>query len=418
MKHALTMNGDRQRVESGERKGGRNAVQLRGTANIVTIAWRHWIGLVFDSVIVVLAPILAVGLIGCNGELRITDPDQDLRQLPVIDQVWQDQGGHVYISIGNTYSSDANVILERSDTGGFVRAHYRLLSSDTIQDTSFQRTVDQQLTYRFYILKSASRSEYSSPKGIAYEVPIVQFGDPTIESWVRGMLGKDTGCVCPWELAGFTLVTFQNSSIGSLTGMEYFTGLQSVDLLNNQVQDIAPLAGLNELQALQLGVNKIIDITPLESLSGLQVLDLHAQQNGEARLSNIGPLAELTQIWDLALNYNSIVNIDPLRKLTNMYWLNLSYNGIAELDALSDMHQLAILYASDNSLNDIDALAGLTSLHILQLDNNRISDISPLLENLGIGANDSIWLHGNELWDSIDTVSIDSLRARHVTVFW
>ena len=70
--------------------------------------------------------------------------------------------------------------------------------------------------------------------------------------------------------------------------------------------------------------NKISDIKPLASLTNLTVLDLDNNQ-----ISDIKPLASLTNLTLLVLRNNQISDIKPLQSLTRLTELRLSGNPIA-----------------------------------------------------------------------------------------
>ena len=55
-------------------------------------------------------------------------------------------------------------------------------------------------------------------------------------------------------------------------------GLERLDLGNNRIQDIAPLAGLTGLTSLDLASNQIADMTPTLELTRLTLLNLSGNQ--------------------------------------------------------------------------------------------------------------------------------------------
>ena len=70
-----------------------------------------------------------------------------------------------------------------------------------------------------------------------------------------------------------------------------------------------------------------------------------------------------------------------------------------------------------SALSDHSPLAGLNDLERLDLSNNAIRDIEPLLANSGLGASDTVYLHGNPLnAESIET-HIPALRDWGVSVY-
>ena len=163
-------------------------------------------------------------------------------------------------------------------------------------------------------------------------------------------------------------------------------------LRGNQISDISPLASLSNLTKLNLGGNEISDISPLASLTNLGALDLVNNQ-----ISEVSPLASLSNLASLNLRGNQISDISPLASLSNLTKLNLG----------------------GNQISDISPLASLPNLTELDLRENRISDLSPLVENLGLGGGDVVILQKNSLdlsEDSEDLENIRQLEARGVSV--
>ena len=160
----------------------------------------------------------------------------------------------------------------------------------------------------------------------------------------------------------------------NLTGINRATHLKKL-AFGGQISDITPLAGLTQLRSLALGSNQISDITPLAGLTQLSVLDLAWNQ-----ISDITPLAGLTQLSVLDLSSNLFISdITPLAGLTQLRTLYLANHfSISDITPLAGLTQLRILNLHNNEISDITPLAGLTQLRILNLHNNEISDITPL----------------------------------------
>ena len=95
-----------------------------------------------------------------------------------------------------------------------------------------------------------------------------------------------------------------------------------LSLSNNKITDLRPLAGLTELKVLDLGTNKITDVTPLAGLSNLEKLFLHRNQ-----ITDLAPLVGLTKLETLNLVLNQITDVTPLAGLSNLEKLDLSLQG-------------------------------------------------------------------------------------------
>ena len=169
------------------------------------------------------------------------------------------------------------------------------------------------------------------------------------------------------------------STICSISGLEYATNLESLDLSSNSITDITPLKNLKKLYYLNLSGNEITDITPLKNLKKLYYLDLSCNV-----ITDITALTNLTNLEVLELSENQIKDITPLENLINLRVLYLSLNYITDITALSNMTNLQWLYLERNQITDITALSNLTNLTLrpvinyIDLSNNRITDITPL----------------------------------------
>jgi len=89
-------------------------------------------------------------------------------------------------------------------------------------------------------------------------------------------------------------------------------------------------------------------------------------------LTNISPLARLTQLEDITLSHNNLTDVSAVEGLTQLRRLNLKDNQLTDgqLKHLAGLKQLVILDLYRNQFTDISALAGLTQLESLNLDNN------------------------------------------------
>ena len=139
----------------------------------------------------------------------------------------------------------------------------------------------------------------------------------------------------------------------SLIGLEAATNLQTLDLRDNVISDVAPLADLPNLQTLDLRDNVISDVAPLADLPNLQTLDLR-----DNVISDVAPLADLPNLQTLDLRDNVISDVAPLADLPNLQTLDLRDNVISDVAPLADLPKLRYLYLrgnpplSDASINE------------------------------------------------------------------
>ena len=101
---------------------------------------------------------------------------------------------------------------------------------------------------------------------------------------------------------------------------------------------------LSQLSELDLSNQNIVDLAPLASLTGLTLLNLGGNQ-----ITDISPLASLKNLKTLSLDNNQIVNVETLSTLVNLVLLELQYNKITDVASLSPLVKLTKLDLRGNS---------------------------------------------------------------------
>jgi len=133
----------------------------------------------------------------------------------------------------------------------------------------------------------------------------VYFADANLKAEVAAELGVSNPTAA--DMLGLSSLSAWGLSISDLTGLEYATNLEYLDLSSNLISDLTPLDGLTNLEELYLWDNQISDPAPLAALTNLTGLDL-----GSNQISNLTPLAGLTNLKWLYLSGNQISDIQPL----------------------------------------------------------------------------------------------------------
>ena len=134
--------------------------------------------------------------------------------------------------------------------------------------------------------------------------------------------------------------------IANLTGLEYATNLESLDLYYNVIVDVSPLKELTKLESLGLGYNVIVDVSPLKDLTNLEALAL--EHNA---IIDVSPLKELKNLTWLDLGHNAIVDVSPLKELTKLEEFFLGHNAIVDVSPLKELKNLKSLILSENPLS-------------------------------------------------------------------
>ena len=157
-------------------------------------------------------------------------------------------------------------------------------------------------------------------------------------------------------------------------------------LSQNEISDLQALVNvisgnIPKLGHLYIAENRFCDITPLTALKGqLKGLNLDGIQ-----ISNLGPLAEFTNLTELYLRRTGIRDLSPLSGLTSLTRLELSSNRISNLEPLRNLTNLTRIFMDRNQVTDLEPLSGLTSLtHVwacwnpFPLDPNPFESLSKL----------------------------------------
>lgn len=160
--------------------------------------------------------------------------------------------------------------------------------------------------------------------------------------------------------------------IEAMPNIKRLTALRELNLFTNSISDISPLAELSELEALYIDGNTIYDISVLDRLSKLKRLRLDIWTN------DLSPLERCNGLEELLLWYMEYVP-EWLIGFKNLKCLDLICSReITDISLISALTGLTSLNLRCNDISDISPLAGLSELTDLCLVGNRISDVTPL----------------------------------------
>ena len=272
------------------------------------------------------------------------------------------------------------------------------------------------------VLAALFNPEYSPPKSEPIR-PVGDFYIPDVN--LHAVIAEHLGKAADAEITAAEMLTLRhiiadNREIRDLTGLEFATQLERIELRHNMITDLSPLAGLTQLNNIKLRGNQITDVTPLAKLIRVDWLGL--EQN---RVTDLSSLSELTRLQGIGISGNPVVDVAPLAKLTSLEridawqtpiedfsplaalrvlrWIEYGNDkstttlpsltglkalrrleihgcGISNISALKELTQLRWLELVNNAITDLSPLENLTNLTHLNLDANLISDVSPLSE--------------------------------------
>ena len=100
------------------------------------------------------------------------------------------------------------------------------------------------------------------------------------------------------------------------------TALERLNLSDNQIADLWPLAGLmelNGLEVLRLDGNRVADVRALAQMARLANLGLAGNP-----ITDLWPLAGLGLLHRLDLSGSAVVDASALGRLENLHWVWLA----------------------------------------------------------------------------------------------
>ena len=166
--------------------------------------------------------------------------------------------------------------------------------------------------------------------------------DPVLRTAVRGEIGLLPDVPLTKErLQSAGYINVAGKGISDITGLEFATNLSELNLRDNPITDLRPLANLTTLERLYL--SDLFRNTP--------TLDLH-------------PLANLINLEELFLENNKVSDISPLARLKKLQILDLAHNDISDLRPLVGLTELRKLRITGNPIENLTPLSGLRLTHL------------------------------------------------------
>jgi internalin A len=176
------------------------------------------------------------------------------------------------------------------------------------------------------------------------------------------------------DVAKISQVVAKGAGIASLSGLEHCAALMLVDLEENQIEDLSPLADLKLLQSVNLAKNQIQSLEALAGLTAMQYLELSGN-----RIEDLTPLSKMDNMRSLYLSDNKITSLQPIVGLSKIWTLYAARNPLGEIAGINQLKWLSSLDLAGSHLESLDFLKGLTELHYVNLEDNKISDWGPLV---------------------------------------
>ena len=221
-----------------------------------------------------------------------------------------------------------------------------------------------------------------------------------------------------------------NCGLTTASGLETAVGLEYLDLSQNTIRDLSPLANMTQLQDLYLNHNAINDLTQIAGLNTLARLDVSYNlletlnpifacpelmylNAGNNKITSLSGIDRLTSLQIFSFANNTIQDISPISACTGITQLDISENMIADISSLSALVKLDTLNFSRNVVTELPAFEKECALITIDGSHNQLTSLSALegLENLN-----NVFMDYNEELDSIEPL-VNCPRIVQVKVY-
>lgn len=208
--------------------------------------------------------------------------------------------------------------------------------------------------------------------------PAAIFPDKALEEAVRAVVFEkrfNQEPITKEDVANIPHVIGRGKGIKSLEGLQHCKALMKIDLENNQISDLTPIADLTRLISVSFAGNQIQDLKPLEKLTAVQLLDLSRNQ-----VQTLDSLKGMSNLRDLWIADNQISDLSPITDLTKIWYLDIAGNQVVNLEPVAKLGWLTTLDISGNQIESLQPITGLRELDMLLMSRNKVSDLTPLVD--------------------------------------
>ena len=233
----------------------------------------------------------------------------------------------------------------------------------------------------------------SEPQSV--EINETNFPDATFRKYVKDFDKDGNHVLSPQEIAEVTEINVYNKSISDLTGIKYFTELETLMCYSNRLTSL-DVSGCAELETLMCYNNRLTELDVSENAA---LVELNCLNNDLTSLD----VSDCTALTYLDCSDNRLTSLD-VSKNTELGWLNCSENQLRSLD-VSKNTALGSLYCSGNRLTSLDVSKNM-NLYTLACSANQLTSLD-VSKNTALG---SLYCSGNRL-TSLDVSQNTKLRV-------
>ena len=231
----------------------------------------------------------------------------------------------------------------------------------------------------------------------------VHIPDLQLRTAIHQTLGKPQNAQLSREdMLRLTNLHADRKGIRDLTGLEFATNLERLELRHNAISDLTPLRNLISLHNIKLEDNLIVDVSPLAKLINVGWLGLE-----ENRITDLSPLSGLVKLDGLGIKHNPVSDISPLSGMLSLSGLDAFDTRISDLKPLAKLRKLSWIVMEGGSVSDLSPLAGLKGLDFVHIGDGLVSNLSPLSSLTSLR---TLKLYGHKIADVSPLASLVNLR--------
>ena len=214
---------------------------------------------------------------------------------------------------------------------------------------------------------------------------VVQIPDPNLRAAIAEALGKSPNApITVEDMKRLKDFSPWDRGIQDLTGLQFATNLNRLALgwwggRKNQVSDLSPIAGLTNLRELILNNNPVSDISAVRGLTNLTFLSLD-----HASVSDISAVRGLTNLTYLNIHVTLVTDLSPIAGLINLRSITFSSESLSDISPMAGLINLERMTCWGHAISDLSPLAGLTKLEEIDFCGGNISDLTPLAGLTGL----------------------------------
>ena len=207
--------------------------------------------------------------------------------------------------------------------------------------------------------------------------------DANLEQAIRDQLANDGNGIDPGtplseaDMLNLTSLGASNLGITDLSGLEFATNLQDLNVSGNPIGDaglavIVQLKSLTSLNISNCGITTLATLAttdPADAATGMpNLISLDVSSNSS--LTDYWAVRTMPSLQSFTIGSCGISDTAPLNGLTNLTFLYVGFNSLTSLSDIATLSNLRALYVCYNpSLTDLNGLTNLTQLQILHLGN-------------------------------------------------